>query len=58
MARQSRQKGIIGSELGIAVVGAGRMGTWRSSIASTHPAVQFLAISDVDPSRARSLGRR
>jgi predicted dehydrogenase len=45
-------------ELGIAVVGAGRMGTRRASIAATHPAVRFLAISDIDPSRARSLGEQ
>jgi predicted dehydrogenase len=55
MVEQGRQKRIIGKELGIAVVGAGRMGTRRASIASTHPAVRFLAIADIDPSRARVL---
>lgn len=58
MVEANRQKGIIGRELGIAVVGAGRMGTRRASIASTHPAVRFLAISDIDPTRARSLGEK
>jgi predicted dehydrogenase len=58
MVEQGRQKGIIGRDLGIAVVGAGRMGTRRASIASTHPAVRFLAISDIDPLRARSLGEQ
>ncbi len=58
MIEAKRQRGIIGRELGIAIVGAGRMGTRRASIASTHPAVRFLAISDIDPSRARSLGEQ
>lgn len=58
MVEAKRQKGVIGRELGIAVVGAGRMGTRRASIASTHPAVRFLAISDIDPSRARALGEQ
>jgi predicted dehydrogenase len=58
MVETKRQKGIIGNELGIAVVGAGRMGARRASIASTHPAVRFLAISDIDPARARSLGEQ
>jgi predicted dehydrogenase len=34
------------------------MGARRASIASTHPAVRFLAISDIDPARARSLGEQ
>jgi predicted dehydrogenase len=43
------------SELGIAVVGAGRIGTLRARLAAKHPAVRFLAISDRDPARARAL---
>ncbi len=42
-------------ELGIAVVGSGRLGTLRASLAAAHPGVRFLAVSDVDPSRARAL---
>ena len=41
--------------LGIAVVGAGRIGTLRAKIAAKHPAVGFLAISDRDPARAAAL---
>jgi predicted dehydrogenase len=55
MVEKIRQKGIISRDLGIAIIGAGRMGTRRAAIASTHPAVRFLAIADIDPSRARSL---
>lgn len=58
MVEQGRQKGIIGRELGIAFVGAGRMGSQRATIASTHPAVRFLAVADIDPARARTVGEK
>ena len=45
-------------DLGIAVVGAGRIGTLRARIAAKHPAVRFLAISDRDPARARRLAEQ
>jgi predicted dehydrogenase len=44
-----------GKELGVAIVGAGRIGTLRASLVAAHPAVSFLAVSDLDPSRARAL---
>ena len=45
-------------ELGIAVVGAGRIGTLRARLAAKHPSVSFLAVSDRDPARARSLAQQ
>jgi len=45
-------------ELGIAVVGAGRIGTLRARLAAKHPSVSFLAVSDLDPARARSLAEQ
>ncbi len=42
-------------ELGIAVIGSGRIGTLRARLAAKHPAVGFLAVSDLDPARARAL---
>jgi len=45
-------------ELGIAVVGSGRIGTLRARLAAKHPSVRFLAISDQDPERARSLAEQ
>ncbi len=45
-------------ELGIAVVGAGRIGTLRARLAAKHPSVSFLAVSDRDPARARALGEQ
>ncbi len=46
------------SNIGIAVVGAGRIGTLRARLAAKHPAVGYLAISDKDPSRARALAEQ
>jgi predicted dehydrogenase len=43
------------SDLGIAVIGSGRIGTLRARLAAKHPAVRFLAVSDRDPARARAL---
>jgi predicted dehydrogenase len=43
------------NQIGIAVVGAGRIGNLRARLASKHPAVGFLAVSDLDPARARAL---
>ena len=42
-------------KLGIAVIGAGRIGTRRAMMVKNHPARQFLAVSDRDLSRARDL---
>jgi predicted dehydrogenase len=44
--------------IGVAVVGAGRMGTHRARLAATHPAVDFLAVADVDPARATQLAEQ
>jgi len=44
--------------IGIAVVGAGRIGTLRARLAAKHPSVCFLAISDRDPARARALAEQ
>src|ERR671924_687050 len=41
--------------IGIAVVGSGRIGALRARLAAKHPAVRFLAVSDRDPARARAL---
>ncbi len=42
-------------ELGIAVIGAGRIGSLRAQLAAEHPAVGFLAVSDLDLGRAKTL---
>lgn len=45
-------------ELGVAVIGSGRIGTLRAVMAAAHPAVRFLAVSDRDPARAQALAQR
>jgi predicted dehydrogenase len=42
-------------DLGVAVIGAGRIGTLRAKLSAKHPCVGFLAIADQDPARARAL---
>lgn len=41
--------------IGVAVVGSGRIGTLRACMASRHPSVRFLAVSDKEPERAENL---
>ncbi len=45
-------------ELGIAVIGAGRIGTLRAILSANHAAVRFLAVADRDPERARQLAEK
>jgi predicted dehydrogenase len=43
------------TELGIGVIGAGRIGTLRARLAAKHPAVRFLAVSDKEAGNAKAL---
>ncbi len=43
--------------LGVAVIGAGRIGTLRARLCAKHPCVGFLAIADTDNEKARSLAQ-
>ena len=45
-------------QLGIAVIGSGRIGTLRAIMAAGHPAVRFLAVTERDPARAQKLAER
>jgi predicted dehydrogenase len=45
-------------ELGVGVIGAGRIGTLRATMAAAHHAVRYIAVSDRDPARARSLAEK
>ena len=45
-------------ELGVAVIGSGRIGGLRARLAAEHPAVGFLAVSDSDPEKARELAKK
>ncbi len=42
--------------LGIAVVGSGRIGSLRSKLIRNHPSVDFIAVSDLNLSQAKKLG--
>lgn len=44
-------------QFGVAIVGAGNIGSYRTGTAAAHSAVDFLAISDREPSRAEKLGK-
>ena len=44
--------------LGIAVIGAGRIGTMRAQLAAQHPSVSFLAIADANPESAQVLATK
>jgi len=43
------------SDIGLAIVGSGRIGTLRAKLAAGHPAVRFIAVSDSDPAKAKKL---
>ena len=42
-------------ELGIAVIGSGRIGSLRARLAAKHPSVKFLAVADQDINNAKAL---
>ena len=42
-------------QLGVAVVGSGRMGSHRAKLASLHPAVSYLVVGDINEDQARKL---
>lgn len=44
-------------QLGIAVVGSGRIGSLRATLAARHPSVRFVAVSDQDADRAAALAK-
>jgi len=41
------------SRIGLAIVGAGRVGLFRGEIAAHHPQVDFIGLADIKPERAR-----
>ena len=42
-------------QIGLGVIGSGRIGTLRARLASEHPAVNFIATADRDPANAKAL---
>ncbi len=46
------------NQIGLGVIGSGRIGTLRSRLASDHPAVNFIATADRDPANAKALAEK
>src|SRR5690349_11833894 len=42
-------------EVGLGIIGAGRIGTLRARLAAGHPAVTSIVVSDLDPANADKL---
>jgi predicted dehydrogenase len=51
----AREESVTTKELGVAVIGSGRIGTLRARLAAKHPAVRFVAVSDKDLAAAKKL---
>ena len=49
---------MIAKELGIAVIGSGRIGSLRAILSSGHPAVKFLGVSDKEINYAKKLSEK
>ena len=50
MARKSPKR------IGLAIVGAGRVGLFRGEVAARHPQVDFIGVADVKPDRLKLVG--
>jgi predicted dehydrogenase len=42
--------------IGLAIVGAGRVGLFRGEVAARHPMVDFIGVADLKPDRAKLVG--
>jgi predicted dehydrogenase len=42
--------------IGLAIVGAGRVGLFRGEVAARHPMVDFIGVADLKPDRAKRVG--
>ena len=45
-------------EVGVGLIGAGKIGSLRAHLAATSPVVNFFAVADVDPERARAVAQQ
>ncbi|MCC7345870.1 MAG: Gfo/Idh/MocA family oxidoreductase [Variibacter sp.] len=44
--------------IGLAIVGAGRVGIFRGEIAARHPAVEWIGLAEIVPERGKAVGER
>ncbi|HEY3075407.1 MAG TPA: Gfo/Idh/MocA family oxidoreductase, partial [Burkholderiales bacterium] len=42
--------------IGLAIIGAGRVGLFRGEVAARHPQVDFIGVADLKPERAKLVG--
>jgi myo-inositol 2-dehydrogenase / D-chiro-inositol 1-dehydrogenase len=42
--------------IGLAIIGAGRVGLFRGEVAARHPQVDFIGVADLKPDRAKQVG--
>src|ERR1700751_5837302 len=47
MARKNAKR------IGVAIVGAGRVGLFRGEVAARHPQVDFIGVAEIKPDRAK-----
>lgn len=45
-------------DIGLAIIGAGRVGQFRGEVAARHPAVKWIGIAEVNPERGREVGQK
>ena len=50
--------GLQRKDIGLAIIGAGRIGTMRAQLAAAHAAVRFIGIADVNESAAQKLAEK
>jgi predicted dehydrogenase len=46
-----------GKDIGVAIIGSGRMGTLRANLVSTYPSTRFVGVADVSDAAAEKLGK-
>jgi len=44
--------------IGLAIIGAGRVGLFRGEVAARHPQVDFIGVADLKPDRAKLVGEK
>ena len=44
--------------IGLAIIGAGRVGLFRGEVAARHPQVDFIGVADLRPERAKSVAEK
>ena len=44
--------------IGVAIIGAGRVGLFRGEVAKRHPQVDFIGVAEIKPDRAKLVGEQ